>query len=233
MRLRSKPSASLRHQEVAVAADVAGLGLGEGHHRPDRRALGNIDGELVRRRPDVGGAPAPRPSARAGASSTSSHLRCPRWKRWMSTCFRQKDLARRPAPRNASAGRARGGCPRASAPAPRSRRRRRTAARKAPLAMTPVSSRPAAALCGGHLEVVAELQRIEAALLELQRHLLVRLPARHRTGDGSGLRRPKIVGRTVMVIAAGATTSRAICSSAFSNIAAVGSLAKVTLASTL
>ena len=49
----------------------------------------------------------------------------------------------------------------------------------------------------------------------------------------SGCVRPKIVGRTVMVIAAGATTRRAICSSAFSNIAAVGSLAKVTLASTL
>ena len=36
-----------------------------------------------------------------------------------------------------------------------------------------------------------------------------------------------------MVTAAGATTSRAICSSALPNISSVGSLAKVTLASTL
>ena len=49
----------------------------------------------------------------------------------------------------------------------------------------------------------------------------------------SGPWRPWIVGRTEIVMAAGATTSRAICSSALRNISSVGWLPKLMLASTL
>ena len=47
--------------------------------------------------------------------------------------------------------------------------------------------RPASALVRRHLGEVSELRGQEAALLELQRHLLVRFPARHRAGHDERL----------------------------------------------
>ncbi len=107
-------------------------------------------------------------------------------------------------------------------------------ARNAPLAGTPVSVDQPPPFLGQAPRRGRGTEWEKAALLELHGHLLVRSAIRHRSVDNErGLVGPWIVGRTAMVIAAGATTSRAICSSALPNISAVGSLAKVTLASTL